>query len=57
MFDSEGWAMIYGGGFSAIDLYSRVNFLLCVSRREATCGGQEKERPSQPASALLLRLP
>ena len=26
MFDSEGWAMMYGGGFSAMVLYSRVNY-------------------------------
>lgn len=25
MLDSEGWAVMYGGGFSEMDLYSRVN--------------------------------
>lgn len=25
MLDSEGWAVIYGGGFSEMVLYSRVN--------------------------------
>ena len=25
MLDSEGWAVMYGGGFSVMDLYSRVN--------------------------------
>ena len=28
MLDSEGWAMINGGGFSAMVLYSRVNCIL-----------------------------
>lgn len=31
MLDSEGWAMMYGGGFSEIVLYSRVNCFLSVS--------------------------
>ena len=30
MLDSEGWAMIYGGGFSEMVLYSRVNYFLLV---------------------------
>jgi hypothetical protein len=31
MLDSEGWAMMYGGGFSEIVLYSRVNCSLSIS--------------------------
>ncbi len=31
MLDSEGWAMMYGGGFSEIVLYSRVNCSLLTS--------------------------
>lgn len=31
MLDSEGWAVIYGGGFSVMDLYSRVK-RLCAAR-------------------------
>ena len=30
MLDSEGWAMMYGGGFSEIVLYSRVNCSLSI---------------------------
>ena len=28
MLDSEGWAMMYGGGFSEMVLYSRFNYVL-----------------------------